>query len=145
MAFKPSKNLDFSKPELWATWRQHFMRYRTASKLLKEDFEVQVSSLIYSMGADAEKDCNTFTIHTGEHDVADTTFDDAIAMFDTHFNPKVNIIHERAVFHQRNQLPGENIETYVRSLYDLAEHASFDDKDNAIRDRLVVGLRDREL
>ena len=37
------------------------------------------------------------------------------------------------------------IETYICSLYELAEHADFRDKESTIWDRLVVGLRDREL
>lgn len=104
------------------------------------------------MGEEAEKIYSTFTIVTtpprnGQNppDPPLTTFDDVVKMFDRHFNPQVNVIHERAVFYQRSQHQGENVETYLRVLYDLAEHADFENKDSAIRDRLVVGLVDREL
>ena len=43
------------------------------------------------------------------------------------------------------QQQGENIETYVRKLYDLAEYANFDNKDENIRDRFAVELLDKEL
>ena len=151
MAFKPPQQFDFSHPEGWSTWRQRFLRYRTAAKLTGENFDVQVSALLYSMGEEAEKIYGTFTVVTTRRDGADppdpplSTFDDIIEMFDRHFTPRVNVIHERAKFHQRYQSAGENIETFVRALYDLAEHAAFDNKDTAIRDRLVVGLHDREL
>ena len=69
----------------------------------------------------------------------------SVDLFNGYFTPNVNVIYERAVFHQRFQLAGENIETHVRSLYELAEHADFRDKESSIRDRLLVGLRDREL
>ena len=38
------------------------------------------------------------------------------------------MIFERAKFNQRYQEAGENIETYVRALFDLAEHCEFGDK-----------------
>ena len=139
MSFKPPSEFDFSAPEQWPAWRQRFKRYHTCAELSDKSFDIQVSSLIYSMGPEAEKIYATFEI------VPTTTFDNVIKLFDEHFTPKVNVIHERAIFHQRTQLQGENVETYIRILYDLAEHADFQDKESAIRDRLVVGLLDREL
>ena len=72
-------------------------------------------------------------------------FEEVVKHFDNHFIPKVNVIHERAKFHLCIQQQGENIETYVRKLYDLAEYANFDNKEETIRDRFVVGLLDKEL
>ena len=140
MSFRPPENFDFSRPELWPTWRQRFVRYYTASKLKKEEMDIQISALIYCMGAEAEKIYSTFAMKAEEEN-----FLNVIARFDAYFVPKVNIIHERANFHQRSQLSGENVETYVRTLYSLAERAALPDRDNAIRDRLVIGLLDREL
>ena len=140
MAFNLPDNFDFSTPEQWSAWRQRFLRYRTASELSKKTVDVQTSVLIYSMGPTVEEIFNMFDVEEEE-----TTFDEIIDLFNGYFTPKVNVIHERAVFHQRSQLAGENIETYVSSLYELAEHADFRDKESTIRDRLVVGLRDREL
>ena len=148
MSFKPPDNFDFSRPAVGPTWRQRFLRYRTASKLATDSFEAQISALIYAMGEDAENIYSTFTIHRKRNpdaDPPDTTFDDVVELFNRHFMPKVNVIHERAIFHQRVQGAGENIETFVRGLYDLAEHADFTDKDSSIRDRLAAGLRDKEL
>ena len=64
------------------------------------------------------------------------------------FIPKRNIIYERAIFHQRCQREGESVEAYVRSLYELSEHCEFDkkmDREDHIRDKLVIGLYDKEL
>ena len=103
------------------------------------------------MGVDADKIYSTFDIGGGNgadpQEQPDATFDDVIRMFNEHFTPKVNVIHERAIFHQRCQHSDENVETYIRILYDLAELADFPDKDSAIRDtdRLVVGLTDTEI
>ena len=66
-------------------------------------------------------------------------------LFGEHFLPTVNVIHERARFHARNQKPEENIEQYVRALYELAQKANFADEEEAIRDRLALGVCDPEL
>ena len=137
--FKNQQSFEFTKPEQWPTWRQRFSRYRIASKLDKESFDIQVNSLLYAMGSESEKIYSRFTVG------GDTSFDDIMKKFDEHFTPQVNVIHERAVFHSRQQMPNENIESFVRALYELSEHAAFENKDDAIRDKLVVGLRDKEL
>lgn len=65
--------------------------------------------------------------------------------FDEYFFPRWNLIHERAVFHQRVQRPGEPAETFIRALYDLSEHCKFrDSRDENIQDRIVVEIRDEE-
>ena len=78
------------------------------------------------MGPNAEQ---IFKLDVEEEE---TTFDEIIDLFNGHFTPKLNVIHKRAVFHQRSQLAGENIETYIRSLYELAKHADFRDKEDIL-------------
>ena len=56
------------------------------------------------------------------------------------------MIFERARFNVRSQLEGESTDSFVTALHGLAEHCNFRDlKDELIRDRLVVGLRDAAL
>lgn len=52
--FNPPECFPFDRPNEWADWKQRFQRFRNATKLDKEDGEVQVSSLIYAMGNEAE-------------------------------------------------------------------------------------------
>ena len=73
-------------------------------------------------------------------------FDVVLQKFEEHFIPKRNVIYERAKFHQRMQHEGETIEVYVRALFDLSQYCEFrDNRDDFIRDKLVIGLRDRSL
>ena len=59
--FPPPDNFDFSRPELWPEWKRRFHRYRIATKLNKEEGEVQVCTLLYSLGSQAEQIVRTFT------------------------------------------------------------------------------------
>ena len=88
------------------------------------DKAVQISSLICAMGPEAEKRYTTFT---GMDD--NTTLQQVLAKFDEHFVPRVNVLHERALFYFRAQQPDENVDTYVRKLYELSEHANFPNRE----------------
>ena len=46
----------------------------------------------------------------------------------------------------RVQRPGEKVEMFIRALYDLSEHCNFGAaRDENIRDRIIVGILDKEL
>ena len=55
-----------------------------------------------------------------------------------------NVIFERAKFNSRIQEEGESADSFITSLYGLAEHCGFGTlHDELIRDRIVVGIRNR--
>ena len=69
-----------------------------------------------------------------------------VEKFDEYFNVRANPIYERARLSKRIQEPGETAEQYILALYALAEnYGSVALKQDAIRDRLVVGMRDARL
>ena len=53
--FNPPDSFQFDKSADWPKWKQCFLRFRTATKLDRETPTVQVSSLVYAMGREAEK------------------------------------------------------------------------------------------
>ena len=66
--------------------------------------------------------------------------------FENHFIVKRNVIFERAQFNSRNQSAGESVDSFITDLYGLARHCNFGAlKEELIRDRIVVGLQNREL
>lgn len=141
--FNPPTEFKFDCPAEWPEWKQRFSHFRLATKLNKDDGEIQVSSLIYAMGGEAEKIFNSFEFAT-EDEKKD--YEAVMKKFNDYFVPHRNVIHERACFYQRSQQPGELAELYIRTLYELAEHCDFGVKrDEHIRDRLVVGIKDKEL
>ncbi len=116
--FKPPDSFSFDKPGEWPTWRQRFLRYRTATKLKEEEGEIQVSTLVYAMGYEAENVMKSFTFPTED---CEKDFDFVLKQFDDYFVPQKNVIHERAQFHLRIQKPDEKAENFIRALYELSE------------------------
>lgn len=146
--FGPPEPFDFTQLAEWLTWRQIFSRFRVASKLDKESGEVQVNSLLYAMGREAEPiyDSFVFPAATEARPHPEYEFNLVMEKFDEHFVPKRNVIHDRACFHKRSQRAGETVEAFVRSLYELAQHCEFGTgKDEQIRDRIVIGIMDKEV
>ena len=109
------------------------MRFRLATKLTKENGEIQISSLIYAMGMEAENIMKSFDL-TAEQS---KDFDRVLKKFDDHFIPRKNVIHERVKFNQRKQniQVGESAEQFIRSLYEMSENCDFGKaKNDRIRD-----------
>lgn len=60
-----------------------------------------------------------------------------------HFEPKALVIAERFRFYRRNQAAGESVADFVAALRKLSIHCKFATfLEEALRDRLVCGLRD---
>lgn len=138
----PPEGFDFRKPEEWEKWIKIFNRFRIASELHKKSEEIQVNSLIYAMGPSADDVLTTFDFGEDE----DTKYDIVKAKFDSYFNVRRNVIYERAKFNQRKQSVDESAEEFTTSLYCLAENCAYGNlKDEIIRDRIVVGVKDAKL
>ena len=130
------------KPEEWSKWIRRFERFRLASGLDKKADAAQLNMLIYTMGDRADDILHSFKYAEGERESYKTVKE----KFESHFIPKRNVIFERAMFNSRIQGPEEPVDHFVTALYSLAEHCDYGDlKDEMIRDRIVVGIRDAQL
>ena len=90
--------------------------------------------------------CTRWGKEDDNNDNPELNYEIVIARFDDHFVPRRNVIHDRACFHKRVQKEGETVESFVRSLYELAQYCEFGiTKDEQIRDRLVIGILDSEV
>ena len=95
------------------------------TKLVREPGEVQVSTLVYAMGRDVESVYDSFRF---EKDEDEDALETVMSKFDSHIVPKRNLVHQRAVFSKRSQLPRESVEAFVRRLYELAQQCEFPNK-----------------
>ena len=68
-----------------ATLAEVFYRYRIATKMNKDDSEVQVAALIYTMVCEAE---SIFKLCTFDDDAQKKDYDTVLDKFDSHFIQK---------------------------------------------------------
>ena len=137
----PPEKFSF-KPEDWPKWIQRFDRFCKATGLDKETGENQVNTLIYTMGEQADDIFISFEF-TAEQE---KNYEEVKEKFENYFIVKRNIIFERAKFNSRRQRAGESVDSFITDLYGLARYCNFGAlKEELIRDRIVVGLQNREL
>ena len=75
-----------------------------------------------------------------------TNLNDIISAFKNHFDARKNVIVERAKFNRHVQNQGESVDSFIQDLYKLADECEFGGlKEELIRDRIVVGVRDDTL
>ena len=139
---QPPEQFDFKNPDSWKRWKRRFEQYRVASGLATENEPRQVSTLLYCMGEDAE----SVLTSTGISDADKEKYKQVVSKLDEFFKVRKNTIYERARFNRRDQREGESIEQYLTALYELIENCEYGDlKDEFLRDRIVVGIRDAAL
>ncbi|XP_074620875.1 uncharacterized protein LOC141879483 [Acropora palmata] len=133
--------LDSKKPEEWKRWIEGFECYRIAAGLDAKEEKVQINTLVYAMGRNANEIFKSFQL-TEEDQVYET----AKQRFETHFVGRTNVIFERARFNKRVQGAQESVIDFIESLFTLAETCQFGTlKEELIRDRIVVGIRNAVL
>lgn len=55
------------------------------------------------------------------------------------------ILYLRFLFYSRNQEPGESFDHFLTDVTKLINDCEFQDKNSMLRDRLVLGMKDKEL
>ena len=135
------EKLESKKPEEWRRWIERFECYHIAAGLDEKDGKVQINTLVYAMGGNANDLLKSFQIQED-----DMNYKNVVEQFASHFVGRSNIIFERARFNKRVQGKKESVLDFVEDLYKLADSCQFGSlKDELIRDRIVVGIRNANL
>ena len=101
-----------------------------------------MNTLVYSMGEEADDILVSFGLSADNA----KQYELVKNRFESHFIVKRNIIFERAKFNLRSQQEDEPVKTFITDLHCLAEHCEFGVlKDELIRDRIVLKLKDKKL
>ena len=138
----PPERFNFSLPDEWPKWIRRFDRFRCASGLSEREEENQVHTLIYSMGEEADDILSSFELSVADQKKYETVK----GKFESYFVKRRNTIFERAKFNRRKQEEGETIDEFILNLHRLAEHCAYGVlREEVIRDRIVVGLRNSGL
>ncbi|UYV60122.1 K02A2.6-like, partial [Cordylochernes scorpioides] len=140
---QPPETFDFSTPNEWPKWRKRFERYLVVSGMKKKEEADKIDLFMYLMGDRADDIFRTFKFEKEEEA---TKLDSVLKAFGSHFCVRKNIIYERAKFNSRIQEDREPVDEFITSLYKLADSCEFEGlHEQLIRDRIVVGVRDKAL
>ena len=94
------------------------------------------------MGEDADNVLTSTNITKADRKKYETV----VSKFDEFFQVRRNVIYERARFNRRDQRDGESAEQYITVLYELVKNCNYGEfRDDLLRDRLVVGIKDTAL
>lgn len=73
-------------------------------------------------------------------------FDELLKLFDEYFEPKQNELINTFNFNNRKQEDGETFDNFYIAIRKLVKNCNFKDmEDRMLRDRIVMGIRDRKL
>jgi len=69
-----------------------------------------------------------------------------VTRFNTYFNVRTNVIYERAVFNRINQNDSDSVDDFITRLYSQVDKCRYGNlRDEMIRDRIAVGIKDKSL
>lgn len=151
--------MDFSAQNLSATWeifKDQFEIFLLAKDMSEKPENVKIANLLMKMGPESVPIMNQFTWNTEtktEGDppattstVEEKTLEKVLKKFAAHFRPVKNVIFERVRFNQLCQLQGQSIHDYITTVKSHADNCDYGEmKQELVRDKIVVGLRDPEL
>ncbi|XP_075744847.1 uncharacterized protein LOC142803574 [Rhipicephalus microplus] len=139
---KPPKPFDFQNAADWPAWMDEFDDYRFTSGLHEKKDEVQVRTLLYTMGRKSREILRSLNVKDEEME----NFKLVKSKFNDYFVHTKNIVYKSARFNLRRQQLGETVDQFATELSKLADRCEFASmKECLIRDRFVVGLRDQVL
>lgn len=77
---------------------------------------------------------------------SEATYVEAKRLLKEHYSPRSSVIAERCRFNKRTQHEGESVENFIVELKHLARKCNYGDfLQDALRDRLVAGVRNEEI
>lgn len=132
--------------EQWRKFKKQ-LSYYFDIKFTKKQLTDQkkVGLLMTALGTDGIEILES--LFDDDADLPPPTFKQVIEAFDEFCNPKKNTVFERSVYFQMRQKPAQSIDSFIVALKNQAAlcEFSYDEKENLIRDILVIGVRDAKL
>lgn len=141
------KRIDFSSANVAASWKAfkgQFKIFKVAKKFAEMTEEEQICNMLVQMGSDSVQIYEQFQFDEAV-DAKKRTLENTVKFFDGYFEPVKNVIFERAKFNSMKQ--GEqSIHQFIVALQQQAAYCDYAGvKDELVRDRIVVGVRDQRL
>ncbi|UYV81645.1 K02A2.6-like [Cordylochernes scorpioides] len=139
----PAEFVPYSNEKKWESWRESFEIFAIAVNLESMPLVRQRAILKHIAGEKTVMIYKTF--HISENDTYPNV-KEMLDMFTNHFKPFKNTIQRRNAFFICVQKERQGIMEYVTELKHLAQECEFENlTESLIRDRLIIGILDREV
>ena len=141
---KPPKGLDLNGniSENWCKFKQNFEIFLKASGSTTKPDEVKVAILLNIVGENGVELYNTFNLQEADRNKLDRV----LQCFKEYCVPKKSIVYETFKFFTKMQQEGEKFESFLAEIKKLSQTCEFETMtDRMIRDRIVLGIRDKML
>ena len=114
--------------------------YELVTGLDKRPETIRLATLRSIMG----KDCLQIFLNLKLTEEESTSVNASLAALEAYFKPKTSVVYERYLFNSSTQGPDEGIDEFVNRLRKQTSSYKFGTlTDEMIRDRIVIGLQDR--
>ena len=125
-----------STNERWDAYLERFEQFVSANNIKEEKKSAVLLSVI------GGKTYNILHSLTSPDKPGSKSYQEIVKLLAEHFAPKPIVIAERYRFHKCVQGSDQSVNSYLAQLRELSEHCEFGDfLDSALRDQLVLGLR----
>ncbi|UYV60267.1 Otopetrin [Cordylochernes scorpioides] len=139
----PAEFVPYSNEKKWETWRESFEIFAIAVNLESMPLVRQRAILKHIAGEKTVMIYKTF--HISENDTYPNV-KEMLDMLTNHFKPFKNTIQRRNAFFICVQKEKQGIMEFVTELKHLAQECEFENlTESLIRDRLIIGILDREV
>jgi len=127
--------------ETWKIFKQKWSNYSIITNLDAQEVKYKTALLLHTLGDEALKVYNGFHFQTPEDQ---RTITEIMEKFDSFAVGEINVTYERFIFNKRQQMEGENFETFLSGLRHLSKTCDYcaDCHDSILRDRIVIGIRE---
>ncbi|XP_078368291.1 uncharacterized protein LOC144652146 [Oculina patagonica] len=124
----------------WDFFKQQWSDYEIATGLDKREESVRLATLRSAMG----RECLQIFLNLNLTEEDKKKVDKCLEALENYFKPSRNVVYERYVFNTCVQQNEESVQSYVTRLRKLAASCEYGElTDEFIRDRLVIGLKDK--
>lgn len=125
----------------WLLFKSNFRVFFTAIEADKKPSCVQAAIFLNAVGPEALKVFETFNLAPEEKEDYECVFN----AFEDYCTPKKNIVNDSFLFNTRNQQKKETFDAFYEDILKLVKACEYDDEDRMIRDRIVAGVKDKNL
>ena len=127
-------------PKAWKAFQQH-CEFTFGGPLKGKSEEQKCNYLMIWVGDKGREVYNTWTLTNDEAKKLSTYYE----RFEAHVKPKSNKIFARYKFHNIVQQEKESFEQFLTRLKIQAKDCSYNDADEMVRDRIVIGCQSEKV